>query len=142
VWIEFADGLRRALPWSAFALEDAKPPLRPETIRIGEHPETLEVLDARGGVFQIDSAAIRALFDPALSKKLYAASEATALSLGEKLRIRRESLGLTQDDLARRSGLTQEMISNLERGKHQPRFDTLEEYANGLGMAVTSLLGH
>jgi DNA-binding XRE family transcriptional regulator len=141
VWIEFADGLRRALAWSALALDDAKPPLRPETIRIGEHPETLEVLDAKGGVFQIDSAAIRALFDPALSKSLYAASEAVALSLGEKLRARRESRGLTQDDLAQRSGLTQEMISNLERGRHQPRFDTLEKYATGLGMTVTSLLG-
>jgi DNA-binding XRE family transcriptional regulator len=142
VWIEFADGLRRTLPWAALALDDVKPPLRPETIRIGEHPETLEVLDAKGGVFQMDSAAIRALFDPALGEHQYATSEAVALSLGEKLRARRESRGLTQDDLARRSGLTQEMISNLERGKHQPRFDTLEKYASGLGMTVTSLLGH
>lgn len=142
VWIEFADGLRRTLPWAALALDDVKPLLRPETIRVGEHPETLEVLDARGGVFQIDSAAIRALLDTALRRNQYAASEATAMSLGETLRARRESQGMTQDDLARRSGLTQEMISNLERGKHQPRFDTLEKYASGLGMTVTSLLGH
>ena len=32
------------------------------------------------------------------------------------------------------------MISNLERGKHQPRFETLEKYAKGLGLSVAALL--
>jgi transcriptional regulator with XRE-family HTH domain len=47
---------------------------------------------------------------------------------------------LTQSQVADRSGLTQEMISNLERGKHQPRFETLEKYAKGLGVSVAALL--
>ena len=144
VWLEFADGLRRALSWgalsSALNLDRRGPALRPETIRIGDHPETLELLDARGREFQIDSAAIRALLDTKLARNVYAASEAAGASLGDRLRLRRESAGLTQSQIAERSGLTQEMISNLERGKHQPRFETLEKYAKGLGLSVAALL--
>jgi HTH-type transcriptional regulator / antitoxin HipB len=144
VWLEFADGLRRALSWgalsSAMNLDRERPALRPETIRIGDHPETLEMLDARGREFQIDSAAIRALLDSKLARNVYAASEAATTSLGERLRLGRESAKLTQSQVADRSGLTQEMISNLERGKHQPRFETLERYAKGLGLSVAALL--
>ena len=144
VWLEFADGLRRALSWrtlsSALDLDRERPALRPETIRIGDHPETLELLDVRGREFQIDSAAIRALLDTRLAKDVYAASEAAAASLGDRLRRGRETARLTQSLLADRSGLTQEMISNLERGKHQPRFETLEKYAKGLGLSVAALL--
>jgi DNA-binding XRE family transcriptional regulator len=144
VWLEFADGLRRALSWptlsSALELDEARRSLRPDTIRIGDHPETLELLDARGRVVQIDSAAIRALLDTRFAKNVYAASEAAAASLGDRLRERREAAGLTQAQLADRSGLTQEMISNLERGKHQPRFETLQKYAKGLGHSVGNML--
>jgi len=91
--------------------------------------------------FQIDSAAVRALLDKRLAKNVYAASEAAAAGLGGRLRLRREWARLTQSQIADRSGLTQEMISNLERGKHQPRFETLERYAKGLGLSVPALLG-
>ena len=64
------------------------------------------------------------------------------MTLGERLKAYRESKGVSQTDLATQSGLTQEMISNLERGKHQPRFDTLEKYAKGLGVPITVLLGN
>jgi len=144
VWLEFADGLRRALSWdtlcSALTLDRKRPALRPETMRIGDHPETLELLDVRGREVQIDTAAIRALLDSRLARSVYAASEAAAASLGDRLRAGRESAGLTQSQLADRAGLTQEMISNLERGKHQPRFETLEKYAKGLGLSVAALL--
>ena len=144
VWLEFADGLKRVLAWPtlsvALELEKRRPALRPETMHIGDHPETLELLDVRGRPFQIDSAAIRALLDTKFAKNVYAASEAATATLGDRLRARREAAGLTQTQIAARSGLTQEMISNLERGKHQPRFETLERYAKGLGLSVAALL--
>ena len=37
--------------------------------------------------------------------------------VGEKLRQARQEAGLTQDDLARRLGVTQVYVSNVERGK-------------------------
>jgi len=141
LWVEFADGFKRPVHWSAFGLESVRPTLRPETIRVGLHAETLEVLDTRGGTFEIDAAAVRAVVDPRWEERQHAVSEPATLGLGNRLRQRRERNGLTQEELAKRTGLTQEMISNLERGKHQPRLDTLEKYARGLGLSVQALLG-
>lgn len=142
IWIEFADGLRRTLSWSALALDEVNPPLRPETVRLGrDDPESVEFLDTRGAVFDIDAASLRAMVDPEAARRQFAVVEAAALTLGERLRARRQALGVTQVQLASRAGLTQEMISNLERGRHQPRFTTLEKYARGLGVPVGKLLG-
>ncbi|MGH9750804.1 MAG: helix-turn-helix domain-containing protein [Candidatus Polarisedimenticolia bacterium] len=61
-------------------------------------------------------------------------------ALGDRLRRSREDRGLTQERLASRSGLTQEMISDMERGTHHPRLDTIEKYARALGISVPALL--
>jgi len=142
LWIEFADGLRRTLSWSALALDEVNPPLRPETVRIDrDDPESVEFLDTRGGVFDIAAASLRAMVDPEAARRVFAVAEAAALTLGERLRARRQALGVTQVQLATRAGLSQEMVSNLERGRHQPRFTTLEKYARGLGIPVAGILG-
>jgi DNA-binding XRE family transcriptional regulator len=141
LWIEFADGLRHCLPWSSLRLHDVEPALRPETVRVGEHPDTIEITKTDGEVFELDSAAVRSILDQKRRRVTYAIAEAATLTLGERLKAYRDSKGMSQTDLATRSGLTQEMISNLERGKHQPRFDTLEKYAKGLGVPITVLLG-
>jgi DNA-binding XRE family transcriptional regulator len=140
IWIEFADGLRRAVPWVSLNLMDISPALRPESIRLGRNPDTIELLDAQDEVFDVDAAAIRALVDPKVAKAHFAIAERAALTLGERLRLRREQAGLTQTALAERSGLPQEMISDLERGQHEPRFATLEKYARGLGLSMSDLL--
>lgn len=45
--------------------------------------------------------------------------------LGEALRARRRSLGLTQKDLARETGLRQPLISDIECGATNTRVDTI-----------------
>lgn len=142
LWIEFADGLRHGLPWSLLRLQDVEPALRPETVRVGEHPDTIEITKTDGEVFELDSAAVRSILDQKHRRVTYAIAEAATWTLGERLKAYRESKGVSQTDLAARSGLTQEMISNLERGKHQPRFDTLEKYAKGLRVPIAVLLGN
>jgi hypothetical protein len=70
LWIEFADGLRRTISWSALALDEVNPPLRPETVRVGrDDPESVEFLDTRGSVFDIDAASLRAMVDPAAARR-------------------------------------------------------------------------
>ena len=54
------------------------------------------------------------------------------------LRLRREA-GLTQEQLAERSGLSQQYLSDLERGKLNPTVVTLYELATALG--VTFIFG-
>ena len=51
-----------------------------------------------------------------------------------RLAARRKELGLTQRALARRAGLSQALIAEVERGKHPPSPSSLAEIAEALGM--------
>ena len=55
------------------------------------------------------------------------------------LRGMRRRAGLSQDDLARASGVDQGTISEIERGKRVPRPSTLRKLARGLGVKVAEV---
>ncbi|MBQ7179382.1 MAG: helix-turn-helix transcriptional regulator [Victivallales bacterium] len=52
------------------------------------------------------------------------------------IRIRNET-GLTQKQLAQRTGLTQALISRIENGSSHPTIETLKKIADGLGHRLT-----
>jgi transcriptional regulator with XRE-family HTH domain len=54
-------------------------------------------------------------------------------------RIRKER-GLTQEQLAERSGLSQQYLSGLERGRRNPTIVTLYEIATALGVSHVDLV--
>ena len=54
-----------------------------------------------------------------------------------KIRTRRKEADLTQEELAKRSGLPQSHISRLEAGKHSPSRVTLEKLAEALGAKLS-----
>ncbi|WP_366474093.1 helix-turn-helix transcriptional regulator [Sphingomonas sp.] len=54
-------------------------------------------------------------------------------------RIRREK-GMTQEQLAERSGLSQQYLSGLESGRRNPTIVTLYEIATALGVSHVDLL--
>ena len=47
----------------------------------------------------------------------------------QRLRTRREELGLTQADLAKLAGMHQPDLCDLEKGRHAPTLETLERLA-------------
>src|SRR3990172_11980455 len=55
------------------------------------------------------------------------------------LRMMRERLGITQEDLALKSGLTQGYINFLENGKRGYSERSLEKIANALGIQISGL---
>ncbi len=59
-----------------------------------------------------------------------------AFELAERVRKARESLGITQAELARRIGSTQPAIARLEAGGITPSFDTLRRIAAALGLEL------
>lgn len=59
--------------------------------------------------------------------------------VSERIRHFREQAGLTQQELAEKTGLRQSHISRLEQGHHSPSALTLEKIAGALGIAVTEL---
>jgi transcriptional regulator with XRE-family HTH domain len=58
-----------------------------------------------------------------------------------EVRRRREALGLTQDELAERSGLTPNYIGTIENGKRDPSLSTMMAIAKGLNLQLGELLG-
>jgi transcriptional regulator with XRE-family HTH domain len=54
-------------------------------------------------------------------------------------RLRRER-GLTQEEVAARSGFSQQYISSLERGRRNPTVITLYELAQALGVSHVQLV--
>ena len=56
--------------------------------------------------------------------------------VGENVRRIRLEKGLTQEQLAERSGFGQQYISDLERGRRNPTIVSLYELANALGISL------
>lgn len=52
----------------------------------------------------------------------------------------RKAAGLTQEQLAERSGLSQQYISGLEQGRRNPTVVTLYELATALGVSHVELV--
>lgn len=52
----------------------------------------------------------------------------------------RDAAGLTQEQLAERSGFSQQYISDLERGRCNPTIVTLYELATALGVSQVDLV--
>lgn len=66
-------------------------------------------------------------------KAAYEAADATREAARALIRAR-HAAGLTQTELARRSGTAQAVISRIECGAVSPSLDTLTKIAKGLGM--------
>lgn len=56
------------------------------------------------------------------------------------LRERRESLGLSMNEIARRTGLAQQTVSFVERGMRMPTLDTLLRIADAMGLELWEVL--
>lgn len=61
--------------------------------------------------------------------------------ISELLSEARQQRGLTQTDLAARTGLQPSAISHFETGKRSPSFDNLRRLADALNVSIDQLLG-
>lgn len=59
--------------------------------------------------------------------------------VGKKIRSLRDKKGWTQEELAKKAGLTQSHVSRIEQSKHSPSHKTLVKIAKALGVAVGTL---
>lgn len=60
-------------------------------------------------------------------------------NVGTVIQVLRVVRGLSQGDLARQSGVRNSSISNYERGKAEPKFDTLQKLAKGLELPFSAM---
>lgn len=67
-------------------------------------------------------------------------SNRTLHALASRIKELRLDGGISQEELAHRSGLSRTGMGFLETGKRWPRLDTLMKVADGLGITVDELL--
>lgn len=67
-------------------------------------------------------------------------SDRTLHALASRIKELREERGISQEELAHRSGLSRTGMGFLETGKRWPRLDTLMSVAEGLSITVDELL--
>jgi transcriptional regulator with XRE-family HTH domain len=60
--------------------------------------------------------------------------------LGRNLRHAREQAGLTQEEVAARSGVHVTEVSRIEGGKRDPKVSTVRRLAAAVGVAASELL--
>ena len=61
---------------------------------------------------------------------------------GDAVRKARTKAGLTQEDLADKSGLDRSYIGGVERGERNPTLTVIEKIAEGLGISVADLFSY
>lgn len=61
--------------------------------------------------------------------------------VGDVIRVLRIKRGLTQEELARYTGLKRSAIGNYERGVREPDLDTIEVFADFFDVSVGDLMG-
>lgn len=61
--------------------------------------------------------------------------------LGERVKVRRHVLGLTQEELAEKLGVCTSYIGHIERGSRKLSVETLYGLCNVLGVSADFLLG-
>ena len=62
------------------------------------------------------------------------------MTTGEKIRQRMKALKLTQNELARRAGMSSSGMCTIIKGTYEPRMDNLRQIAQVLGCTVPELL--
>ncbi|MBU2573516.1 MAG: helix-turn-helix domain-containing protein [Elusimicrobia bacterium] len=65
---------------------------------------------------------------------------ALAWSIGQKIRTARERKNLTQEDLAKLTGIARANIARFETGRHAPKIETVQRVARALDLKTADLL--
>lgn len=63
------------------------------------------------------------------------------MKVGERIREFRKAKGFTQDELASKLGISQQMIAQYENSRRTPKVESLKKIATALDVSVLSLLG-
>lgn len=61
---------------------------------------------------------------------------------GNAVRNARATAGLTQEELADRSGIDRSYIGGVERGERNPTLSVIEKIADGLGVSLAELFSY
>ncbi len=132
--VRFADGARGVIPW-----EDLKLSGRPSSIAL-PNPYTLIIVLKDEETEEIPWDYARHYADPTYQEREERIAHKGQHVLGQRIKRLRLQAGLSQEQLAKRSGISRVTLARIELGEHSPRMDTLRAIARGLGCDVKKFL--
>jgi len=107
-------------------------------IHLAPDARSAEVELASGVRVALSSAGI--LPSTGASPESLGVSDIDGATLGKRLRELRLAAGLTQAELARRTGIHRPNIARVEAGRHTPSLETLARLAQAIGVSTTRVL--
>jgi DNA-binding XRE family transcriptional regulator len=113
-----------------------------DDITFGGGRTSSSVSPSRRGVIYLDADTLRPIKPPVVIARKLERPDFSArwqIEFGQRLSAARTRLGLSQSDLARKSGVRQPHISKLEAGEMEPRLSTIFAIADTLGVVARSL---
>jgi putative transcriptional regulator len=134
--LTFVDGCSGLIPFSDL------PEVAASGLKDLELPTPYEVIltTASGERSEIPWDFARHYCDPTYRPRIEAQARQARLSLGGRIRERRETAGLTQAELSSRAGIGRVTLTRIETGEHSPRTETLTAIARALGVEVEDLI--
>ena len=135
--LTFADGIQGIIPFNDLPEISAGGGL--SRIELPNPYEIVLVL-ASGEQTEIPWDFARHFCDRSYRPRAEAMARQGRETLGRHLRELRQAAGLTQGQLAERSGIGRVTLVRIERGEQSPRFNTLSAIARALGLPVDDIL--
>jgi len=134
IFVRFADDREGLIP-----LEELELGAEPREIRLPS-PYLLEIHLQDGNREELPWDYVRAFVDSEYRARAQEEGRRGRRLLGERLKRLRGEAGLTQETLAKRSGVSRVTIARLEAGEQDPHYETLCALARGLGLPLERLL--
>jgi DNA-binding XRE family transcriptional regulator len=134
VYVRFADGRDGVIPLTVLAMSDS-----PRSVTV-PHPHIIRLLLKGGQAEEIPWDFARHYVDERYRKASTDADARGRRLFAERLRALRSELGMTQKELAGRSGITRVSVARIETAQQSPRYRTLTALAEALNVPIERLL--
>jgi DNA-binding XRE family transcriptional regulator len=124
-------------------LGDADDGAEVEAIALAADARSAEVSLRSGKQIQLGAAELQERRDSSLPPPASVPAslgDVDGVRLGQRLRALRLAAGLTQAELARRTGIHRPNIARVEAGRHTPSLETLARLAAAIGVSTTRVL--
>ena len=135
--VTFADGRHGIVPTDAVFGSEQIPDV--EDLRI-PNPFVVQIVLRGQETVEIPWDFARHYCDPTYATRVEQKRGTGQTLFGKRLQKLREAVGLSQEGLARRAGVSRLMLARLERGEMSPRHETLVVLSKTLGVGLTEFL--
>lgn len=111
-----------------------------KAIQLSADARTAEIELISGGTLRVSSGALSSGRPNGSAEAAASLADIDGATLGRRLRSLRLAAGLTQAELARRTGIHRPNIARVEAGRHTPSLETLARLAQAIGVPTTRVL--